>query len=111
MTHPPDTCPSSGSAAYAFDWGTREVVHADGRRWWLSPRLERFYATLDANRGRALTAAQLLEAVWDDPIKDESNVRLAVWTLRRQCGREVVETTPLSIPRHGGPMRCGYRVS
>ena len=101
---------SSGSAAYGFDWQTREVTHRDGRRWRLPRRLERLYATLDANRGRALTASQLLAAVWADPIKDESNVRLAIQRLRRQCGPEIVETAPLWTPARGGPKRCGYVV-
>lgn len=102
---------TSGSAAYQFDWHRLEIVHADGRRWKVSPRLEQVYAALDACRGQALTDERLRDAIWgkDSTIAVET-VRMTIRSLRQRCGRSVVETQPLARARRGGPMRCGYIV-
>lgn len=102
---------TSGSAAYHLNWQTGAIEHDDGRAWFVPRYMQRVYAALDAIRGEAATDERLAEALWgkENTVSPEA-VRVAILNLRRMCGREIVETQPLYLPRQGGPMRCGYVV-
>lgn len=100
------------SSDYAYDWQRQRIVHLpSGETRKLSPRQEQVYQALDASRDQVLTDQQLLDAIYGkyaDLVVD--NIRVTVHSIRKELGREVIETVGISRPAHGGPMRCGYIV-
>ena len=75
----------------------------------LAPKTYDVLALLVDNPGRAISKAELLEALWPDTAAEEGNLAFQISTLRKALGPEGGEWV-LTVPRHGYRFRTSTAI-
>src|SRR5258706_11165229 len=85
--------------SFRLDAGKRLLTRA-GESVTLAPKTFDLLLVLAESEGRALTKAELMQALWPDTFVEEANLSFQMSALRKALGEEGTEWIE-TVPRHG----------